>query len=77
MMAADLDLKNAVPRIGTPKALFAVHLMLVSLLNRLGSAWDPFEVSADGKRFLVNSVDQPQAAEPINVIVNWDAELKK
>jgi hypothetical protein len=39
--------------------------------------WDPFEVSADGKRFLVNSVDQPQAAEPINVIVNWDTELQK
>jgi Tol biopolymer transport system component len=77
MMAADLDLKSAVPRIGTPKALFTVHLMLVSLQNRLGSAWDPFEVSADGKRFLVNSVDQPQEAEPINVVVNWDAELKK
>jgi len=34
-------------------------------------------VTADGKRFLVNSPDQPQAAEPINVVVNWDAELKK
>jgi eukaryotic-like serine/threonine-protein kinase len=77
MLAAELDLKGTVPRIGTPKALFPVHLMLVSLQNRLGSAWDPFEVAADGKRFLVNSTDQPQAAEPINVIVNWDAELKK
>jgi eukaryotic-like serine/threonine-protein kinase len=77
MMAADLDLKNAVPRIGTPKALFTVHLMLLSVQNRLGSAWDPFEVSADGKRFLVNSTDQLQAAEPINLIMNWEAELKK
>ena len=76
-MAADLDLRNAVPRIGTPKALFPVHLMLASYQNRLGSAWDPFEVAADGKRFLVNSPDQLQAAEPINVIVNWDAVLKK
>jgi hypothetical protein len=76
-MAADLDLKNAVPRIGTPKALFPVHLMRTSTQNRLGSAWDPFEVSNDGKRFLVNSVDQPQAAEPIKVIVNWNTELQK
>jgi len=75
--AVDLDLKNSVPRIGTPKALFPVHLALMSYQNRLGSAWDPFDVSADGKRFLVNSPDQPQAAEPIDVIVNWDAELKK
>jgi len=34
-------------------------------------------VSADGKRFLINSPDQLQAAEPINVVVNWDVELKK
>jgi Tol biopolymer transport system component len=77
MMAADLDLKNAVPRIGTPKALFPVHLTLVSYLNRLGWAWDPFDVSADGKRFLVDSPDQLQSAEPINVVVNWDAKFKK
>ena len=77
VMAVDLDLKNSVPRIGIPKELFPVHLALLSWQNRLGSAWDPFEVAADGKRFLVNSPDQLQAAEPINVIVNWDAELKK
>jgi len=76
-MAADLDLQGAVPRIGTPKALFPVHLMRASTQNRLGSAMDPFDVSADGKHFLVNSVDQPQAAEPINLIVNWDAEFQK
>ena len=51
--------------------------MATILQNRLGSAWDPFDVTADGQRFLVNAVDQPQAAEPINVVVNWDAELKK
>jgi len=58
VMSVDLDLKNSVPRIGIPKALFPVHLALLSFQNRLGSAWDPFEVVADGKRFLVNSPDQ-------------------
>jgi hypothetical protein len=77
VVAVDLDLKSSVPRIGTPKALFPVHLALLSFQNRLGSPWDPFEVAADGKRFLVNSPDQLQAAEPINVVVNWDAGLKK
>jgi eukaryotic-like serine/threonine-protein kinase len=77
IMAVELDLKNSVPRIGTQKPLFPVRLALLSLQNRLGSNWDPFDVTADGKRFLVNSPDQPLAAEPINVIVNWDAGLKK
>jgi Tol biopolymer transport system component len=76
VMAADLDLTGVVPRVGTAKALFTVNLATI-LQNRLGSAWDPFDVTADGQRFLVNSVDQPQAAEPINVVINWDAELKK
>jgi len=54
-----------------------VHRALLSNQNRTGSAWDPFDVSADGKRFMVNSPDQLQAAEPINVVFNWDAQLKK
>jgi len=77
LKAVDLDVKNGVPHSGTPRGLFAVHLMLVSVQNRLGSAWDPFDVTADGKRFLVNSLDQPQAADPIHIVVNWDSELKK
>jgi len=78
MMAVDLDLRNSVPRVGTPRALFPLQLMALSYLNRMGSALDPFDVSADGKRFFVNSSGDPlHVAEPINVIVNWDAKLKK
>ncbi|PYV97908.1 MAG: hypothetical protein DMG86_17510 [Acidobacteria bacterium] len=61
---------------GSP-SLIPVHRALLSNQNRTGSAWDPFDVSADGKRFMVNSPDQLQAAEPINVVFNWDAQLKK
>ena len=32
---------------------------------------------SDGKRFLVDSMDQAPTAEPINLVLNWDAELKK
>jgi hypothetical protein len=39
-----------------------------------------YDVSADGKRFLVNSVSttpESSAAAPITVVVNWLAALKR
>jgi len=36
----------------------------------------PYDVSADGQRFLVNLAEEEGAA-PLFVIVNWPAELKK
>ncbi len=76
VMSVDLDTTGAVPHIGTPKTLFSVRLATL-VQNRIGSTIDPFDVAADGKRFLVNSVDRPETVEPINLILNWDAELKK
>lgn len=77
MVVVDLDLRKSVSWIGTPKPLFPLHLVVLSYQNRMGSAQDPFDVSADGKLFLVNSGDPLHEAEPINVIFNWDAKLKK
>ena len=74
---AGLDLKGVVPQIKPPKPLFKVHLLIVSVQNRLGSAWDQFQVSSDGQRFLINTPDQPQAPKPVNLVVNWDAKLKR
>jgi hypothetical protein len=36
-----------------------------------------YDVSPDGKRFLMNSLQQPASPEPLTLLVNWDAELKK
>ena len=36
-----------------------------------------YDVSADGNRFAILSVAGEETAAPINVVVNWDAELKK
>jgi hypothetical protein len=36
----------------------------------------PYEVAPDGQRFLVRATPQ-QAAQPLTVIVNWPALLKK
>jgi hypothetical protein len=36
--------------------------------------WD---VAADGKRFLINTVVGDSTAAPITVVLNWEAGLKK
>lgn len=37
-----------------------------------------YDVSRDGKRFVINvSAQPPQAGEPLTLVVNWTAELKK
>jgi hypothetical protein len=37
-----------------------------------------YDVTADGKRFLVNTIAGRSASAPLlNVAVNWDAGLKK
>jgi len=36
-----------------------------------------FDVTADGKRFLVNTINGEVAATPVTLVVNWDVELKK
>ena len=59
--------------IGTPMTLFSGRLAAQSA-NLEGAA---FDVAPDGKRFLVNSMDRAPAVEPINLIINWDEELKK
>lgn len=73
LMAVDVDLSTSTPRIGTPKELFAVQL----IYSPMSPEWGAYDVAADGKRFLVESADQTLAPEPINLIVNWDAELKR
>jgi hypothetical protein len=37
----------------------------------------PYDVAPDGQRFLVRATPQQQAAQPLTVIVNWTALLKK
>jgi hypothetical protein len=73
LVAVDVDLSGDVPRIGKPKELFGVHLVY----SPMSPEWGAYDVAADGKRFLVDSPDQAPAEEPINMIVNWEAELKK
>jgi Tol biopolymer transport system component/predicted Ser/Thr protein kinase len=38
---------------------------------------NPYDVAPDGRRFLVRAVPENQAAQPLTLIVNWPALLKK
>ena len=53
---------------GTPQPLFDTHIVggLVEL---------QYDVTADGKRFLVNTTvaSDAKTAPPLNVVVNWNA----
>ena len=51
---------------GAPVALFAVH-------PGTGTVYD---VAADGKRFLVDSLPADQGSPPMSLLVNWTSLLK-
>jgi hypothetical protein len=36
-----------------------------------------YDVTADGKRFLINTPVREAASAAINIVVNWPAELKR
>jgi hypothetical protein len=55
--------------VGKIHSLFRTH--------RVPSPSWPYDVSADGNLFLINSVLQSAVPEPITLVVNWDAEMRK
>jgi WD40-like Beta Propeller Repeat len=69
LMAAEISEQNGSPVVGSVRLLFQVHM-------RPSPHWT-FDVSPDGQRFLLNSLLQPTSAEPITLVTNWDAVLKK
>ena len=69
VMAANINLTGGSPVIGIAQPLFPIYRF--SSLN-----W-PYDVSADGQRFLVTSAGNQANNQPITLVMNWDAELKK
>jgi eukaryotic-like serine/threonine-protein kinase len=57
-------------RAGPPLELFSVNLKLLNE-NRA------YDVSADGRRFLVNSQSSDQASPPLELLVHWTSLLGK
>jgi serine/threonine protein kinase len=55
-----------------PETLFDAHMLATT------TPQFEYDVTADGKRFLINSISGSSASAPyLNVVVNWDGDLKK
>jgi len=58
---------------GTPVALFDAHMVHSAIAARF-----EYDVTADGKRFLIDVENASGAASPpLTVVTNWTAGLKK
>ena len=67
--AVDVNISEGAPRLGAPHGLFQA----VGIQRDFG----PYDVTADGKRFLVNSGNLKEGGDPLTLVLNWTAELKK
>jgi hypothetical protein len=54
-------------RAGTPERLFNSDMFPAS-----SPSFFRYDVTSDGRRFLVNSVDQRSSSNPITVVLNWN-----
>jgi len=68
LMAAAVNGRGASFGVGAVKPLFRARTAGASYL---------YDVSADGLRFLVNTLPEQTASAPITVVLNWSAGLKK
>jgi hypothetical protein len=56
-------------KLGTPQELFQA--------TTVTGPEGPYTVSVDGKRFLINGSTSQAATQPLTLITNWTANLKK
>ena len=72
LTAATVNGEGANFEVGAVRTLFAVRPRPMVTLGDY-----PYDVSADGQRFLVNTLVEETASAPITLVVNWAAGLKK
>ncbi len=68
-MAVDVNQDGASLQLGTPHALFKA--------TTVSAANGAYTVSADGKKFVMNTVLPQSITEPLTLITNWPADLKQ
>jgi len=69
VVAVDVDTTGNVIRLGVLHTLFQAP----GIQRQAGS----YDVSADGKKFLINRGNSKEGSEPLTMVQNWTAELKK
>jgi Tol biopolymer transport system component len=70
LMAAELKEGEGSMQVVSLKSLFSAKAYA-------SASTAHYDVAADGSRFAILSISADETAAPINVVVNWDAELKK
>jgi eukaryotic-like serine/threonine-protein kinase len=69
LTAVEVREKGASLELGMPQELFQANTFHIT--------GTPFAVSADGKRFLINGTTAQAASQPLTLVTNWTADLKK
>lgn len=69
VVAVDVTPAGSAMNLGVPHVLFQA----VGVQRDYG----PFDVSGDGKKFLINSGNLNQTEDPLTLVQNWTSELKK
>ena len=69
IMSAEITESGSGPVIGSVHALFQANPNTELPMS--------YDVTADGRRFLITTAATPQTAEPMTLVVNWPALLKK
>jgi Tol biopolymer transport system component len=69
IIAVNVEEKGGEISLGAPRTLFPVSSPYSSFLS--------FDVTPDGKRLLISTVNFPTASIPLTLVTNWEAELKK
>ena len=59
---------------GIPKPLFVAPIRGGADTTTPVSRWD---ISPDGQRFLINAINEDRLSQPITVVLNWTAAIRK
>ncbi len=74
LMAVDVKTSGGAIQLGVPKVLFHAPV-LGGTGGGVNNSWR-WDISGDGKRFLINTSLDDAAAAPINVVLNWESAQK-
>ena len=69
IVAVEVNTSGNAVNLGVPHALFQALA--------IQPEYGPFDVTGDGKKFLLNSGDLKEGSAPFTLVQNWPAELKK
>jgi len=68
LMAAELKENNGTLQVAATRALFPI---------KIAGFNDSYDVFPDGRKFLSNTITTEETPTPLNLVLNWTAELKK